>query len=319
MQSKRMNEWVVLAVSLGAIMLAAAGATDVIEETDLTKVVPSSLEQAKDYAYPYEDVVPGGWEALAREMGTRTSERTAIDNMIILPALSRFVLFEGRFPESVPALLDSPYSAIRAADLTDPMTKKPFNEVTASDVLSVRWIIREGTDIRTTSLVWATRLRYPGTSTPVDLVDLGSQFSLYSFLAPGPGSARHGYRKGSVPDAVLTANAVQEALNESKGEFRRLRGRAPVSFAELTTAFPYLLKLRNGFSGGYAAAAVEKPAVLTASGTPILGDDLPRAAPGDFVVLTGIPGRGIDFVVYGSEGHPIRGIFPGRENIIVYK
>lgn len=291
-------------LAFAAMLTALPGA----DAPDLSKLIPLTPEQRSALPYPYGNIVPGGWNEWSAAMNARSAERMAVDNCVLLPAVSTFIAFEGRFPKDIAEVLGSDYVAVSGADLVDPLTGKRFVDIKPGDPLSEDWMVKESADPLSAEQFDFVRLIVPSTGAVVNWVDPGSKRILADHLAPAPGGKRHGYRKGSLPAPVLVARAVSEAVRSAAIEFKKVHGAYPDSFATLSAAYPFLSKLRNGFTGGYA----------TLSQSFQEGGKIPASSPGDFVIMIRGGGKGPIFIVAAEGGRDADTIWPGRADYVIY-
>jgi hypothetical protein len=113
--------------------------------------------------YPYEDIVPGGWHALM----PLVKKRVCITNMVIYHTLHEFIAYEWRLLKDIVELLDSPYSAVAAADTIEPVTGVPYTKLKEGQMLT-EWYSFEGTaDLTTATVTQTSYVHDPETREPV--------------------------------------------------------------------------------------------------------------------------------------------------------
>ncbi|MHA2647661.1 MAG: hypothetical protein V2G51_06435 [bacterium JZ-2024 1] len=241
--------------------------------------------------YPYEDIEPGGWSALM----PRVKMQTSIYNMVILQALKQYMAYEWRLPKNMVELLNSPYSAVSAEHLVEPVAGLPYSRLKEGQMLTHWYTFQDTGELNTSTVTTTYYVRDPETREPVATQTTDPAISYLPKILPF-GFSRDGpwcpirYDRTSVDLRGVTAEAVEHALDTGVAEFYRHHRRRPKSHAEMVATFPFLEKLKNPYTGEFAR--------LEGSG-PRVSATVPEGNPGNFYFLEDpdLPG----YQVFGTE------------------
>lgn len=250
------------------------------------------LPRPSEYAstpYPYEDIVPGGWAALM----PLVNKQVSVTSIVLYPALSAFVRYEGRLPADMRELLDSPYSPVSSADLKDPVLDISYANLKPGQVLSEWYTFEGSSDLSKAVITMTSYFRDPWTR---EVVEVPYRHPATDFLDTKLGeNCVYRYDRSSVDIQDVKARVIEDALRMAAGEFKRHHRRAPRSHDEVVSTFPYLARLRNPYSGDLARLEGSRPKTEL---SPLKG------TPGNFFFIEDsfLP----RYIVFGRDGYGIR-------------
>lgn len=285
----------ILAVSFVAFICQPQGFPEEHLSRLLSRPFPETLKEQ----------FPGGWnEYLSTAQYTVFSVYTTLG-----AAFNIYIDFEGKLPGTIKEVCESPYMPFPCQEILNPYTKKPLLETPAGTAGHVEY--KPPQDLKSLPPFLPLYLTVPDwEDNPLSVKER------QTFITIGPYSPDYVY-KGllGLEPAWGTAAGMEHLIASSITAFTACTGgRGPQSFEELANMFPYLRKLRNGFTGGYANLIFERTIPTNASREEVEKQikELKKfkGTPGDFaIVWNGLPSR---VVVYGLDGRGIGETFDER-------
>jgi hypothetical protein len=224
------------------------------------------------YPEAFERKWPGGWP----EFQARSSRYLALYNTVLSGSLKRFVESLGRIPSTLGDLCDSGATALRCPDWLNPFTGKPFTEGFPGEVGAVYLKPLSTTKGRFGVVLAGTFLDPISGESYTAEEEWIEDSSRMRALTVGGVVSREDAK-------ALSLRAVSETL---ESVFDIPCARSAASWDKLVAQLPFLSRLRNDFTGGYARLVWEHH--LPASGADLEKARLRRSArgtPGDLVVV----------------------------------
>jgi len=159
----------------------------------------------------------------------------ALDGMI-----SDFTNIEKHYPQSYAELMNSVHASIRPADMLNPYTGQPIQQVSQPSAGDISW--------QTTPTTLTVTFYYLCNGEILSFSPIGFD---EEFLNEAVASTMF------IPEHLTQQNdrytfMVCEFMDSWFLFFHANEGRMPNSFDELANLFPFLRKVRNEFTGGYA-------------------------------------------------------------------
>lgn len=250
---------------------------------------------------PFPDTLtqqfPAGWDDLLS-----TTQRTVwLVTSTIDVGYGIFMETEGRQPGSMSEFCREPYMPVPCSEILNPFTGKPILEAAPGTLGRI--------DFEAPPSPTALKGSAYYSITVPDWENDPASTKVLRMLRPVDYSPDFEPLDKSLAPAWISARATAGLVSRAIFTFDQCKAGPPGSWEELAAFAPYLRKLRNGFSGGYAKPVFER---TVAAGAPPeaqgeLMKELERfkGNPGDFAIFWG-PGAGpLRVVVFGQDGRDI--------------